>query len=342
MTGVDKASAGMSGVRKAAVLLLQMDRDDSARILSLLRESEVEELSTEIARLAGGVDISAAEAVMAEAFTSARAPKQAAQGGLDLARDLLEASLGPERAGEIVHRLSASLTDVPFGFLGHADPRQLLSFLQNEHPQTIALVLAHMASSTASQILSGLSADLQADVAHRIAVMDRTSPEVIRQLETTLERKLSSVLQPTELSAVGGVQPLVDIINRSDRGTERLILEGLESRNPELAEEVRRKMFMFEDIIHLEDRAIQLVVREVETNDLATALKGVTPEVHDKISRNLSERGRENLAEEIDLLGAVRLRMVEEAQAKIVQAIRRLESAGQIEISRGDDDEYVN
>jgi flagellar motor switch protein FliG len=339
---MDKTNPMMSGARKAAVLLLQMDREDSTRVLSLLRENEVEELSTEIARLAGGVEFGAAEAVLAEAYGIARAPKHAAQGGLDFARDLLEASLGPERATDILHRLSASLTDVPFGFLSHADPRQVLSFVQNEHPQTIALVLAHMAASTASQILSGLAADLQADVAHRIAVMDRTSPEVIRQLETTLERKLSSVLQPTELSVVGGLQPLVDIINRSDRGTERLILEGLESRNPELAEEIRRKMFMFEDITHLEDRAIQLVVREVETSDLATALKGVTPEVHDKIARNLSERGRENLSEEVDLLGAVRLRMVEEAQAKIVQAIRRLESAGQIEVSRGDEDEYVN
>jgi flagellar motor switch protein FliG len=261
---------------------------------------------------------------------------------MDLARDMLEASLGPDRAVEIVHRLSASLNDVPFGFLSHADPRQVLSFVQNEHPQTIALVLAHMAASTASQILSGLSGDLQADVAHRIAVMDRTSPETIRQLEATLERKLSSVLQPTELSTVGGLQPLVDIINRSDRGTERLIIEGLESRDPQLAEEVRRRMFMFEDVIHLEDRAIQLVVREVEVADLATALKGVTPDVHDKIARNLSERGRENLVEEIDLLGAVRLRMVEEAQTKIVQAIRRLEAAGQIEVSRGDEDEFVD
>jgi flagellar motor switch protein FliG len=339
---VDKVTAGMSGARKAAVLLLQLDREDSAKILSLLREAEVEELSTEIARLGRGVDFSAAESVMAEAYGIARTPKHAAQGGLDFARDLLEASLGPERANDILHRLSASLTDVPFGFLSHADPRQVLSFVQNEHPQTIALVLAHMAASTASQILSGLTPELQADVAHRIAVMDRTSPETIRQLEATLERKLSSVLQPTELSTVGGLQPLVDIINRSDRGTERLILEGLESRNPELAEEVRRRMFMFEDIVHLEDRAIQLVVREVDTSDLATALKGVAAEVHDKISRNLSERGRDNLAEEIDLLGAVRLRMVEEAQAKIVQAIRRLESAGQIEVSRGDEDEYVN
>jgi flagellar motor switch protein FliG len=330
----------MSGARKAAVLLLQLGREESARILSLMREAEVEELTTEIARL-GPIEQTAAHEVLAEFQALAHAPKYAAQGGLDTARDLLNASLGEERALAIAHRLNASISDVPFGFLSGADPRQVLSFVQNEHPQTIALVLAHMPASIASPILSGLAADTQTDVALRIAMMDRTSPETIRTLEASLERKLSSVLQPTEMSEVGGVQPLVDIINRADRGTEKLILEGLEGRNPELAEEIRRKMFMFEDIVHLEDRAVQLVVREVEVSDLATALKGVTEDVHEKVARNLSERGRENLVEEIDLLGPVRLRMVEDAQAKIVQAIRRLEVSGQIEIRRGDEDEYV-
>ncbi len=168
----------------------------------------------------------------------------------------------------ILDRLNASMTDMPFNFLSHADPRQVLSFLQHEHPQTIALVLAHLPSTLASQILSGLDANAQSDVAHRIAKMDRTSPEVIRQVEIAFERKLSTVLQPSELSTVGGLQPLVDIINRSDRGSERLILEGLEGRDPELAEEIRRRMFMFEDIKTLDDRAIQLILRQVESNDL--------------------------------------------------------------------------
>src|SRR5919206_441492 len=185
---------------------------------------------------------------------------------------------------------------------------------QHEHPQTIALVLAHVPSALASSILSGLDPEVQSDVAHRIAVMDRTSPDVIRQVENALERKLSTVLQPNELSTVGGLQPLVDIINRADRTTERLILEALEARSPEIAEEIRRRMFMFEDIVHLEDRAVQLVLRQVETPDLATALKGVSDEVRDKVTRNLSERARENLLEEIDLMGPVRVRMVEEAQ----------------------------
>jgi flagellar motor switch protein FliG len=330
----------MSGLRKAAVLLVQMGKDDSARLLSQLRESEVEELSAEIARL-GAVEFQVAADVIEEFHLMATVSNNASHGGLEFAREVLEASLGAERAAEIVGRLSVSLTDMPFGFLAHADPRQVLSFVQNEHPQIIALVLAHLPASLASQILSGLASELQSDVAHRVAVMDRTSPEIIRQVESSLERKLSSVLQPTELSTVGGVLPLVEIINRSDRVTERLILEGLERRNPELAEEIRRRMFMFEDVVNLEDRAVQLVLRQVETADLATALKGVTDDVRAKITNNLSERARENLVEEIEVLGAVRLRMVEESQAKIVKVIRSLEESGQIEIQRGDEDEYV-
>ena len=334
-------TATMSGLRKAAVLMVQMGKEDSARLMSQLREAEVEELTAEIARL-GTVATTVADEVLDEFYDVATQHKFAGQGGLDYARELLEATLGAEKAQAILDRLTVSMTDMPFSFLGNADPRQVLSYVQHEHPQTIALVLAHMPATLASQILSGLAPDLRSDVAHRIAIMDRTSPEIISQVEAALERKLSSVLQPSELSTVGGLQPLVDIINRADRGTERLILEGLEARNPELAEEVRRRMFMFEDITSLEDRAVQLVLRQVEMADLATALKGVADDVRDKVVRNLSERARENLAEEIDLLGPVRLRMVEEAQAKIVQVIRSLEDSGQIEIQRGgDEDEFV-
>ncbi|WP_157431233.1 flagellar motor switch protein FliG [Actinomadura hibisca] len=331
----------MSGLRKAAVLLVQMGKEDSAKVLSQLREAEVEELSAEIVRL-GAVQPETAGEVLTEFRDMATAHRYVGQGGMDFARELLEASLGRERAGEIVDRLSASLVDLPFSFLQRADPRQVLSFVQDEHPQLIALVLAHLPAHLASQILSGLSAGLQADVAHRIAVMDRTSPDIIRQVEALLERKLSSVLQPADLSAVGGLQPLVDIINRADRVTERLILEGLEGRSPELAEEVRSRMFMFEDIVHLDDRAVQLVVRQVETADLATALKGVAQPVLQKITKNLSERGAENLVEEIELLGPVRIRQVEEAQAKIVHQIRALEESGQIVVRRGDEDEFVS
>ena len=333
-------STEMTGLRKAAVLLIQMGKDDASTILSHLKESEVEELTAEIVRL-GSVNTDVADVVLDEFHELATGQRFAGQGGMEYARELLEASLGWDRAGEIVARLNTVFMDVPFGFLAQADPRQVLSFLQDEHPQTIALVLAHLTAVQASQILSGLAPELQADVAHRIAVMDRTSPDIIRQVEATLERKLSSVLQPSDLSSVGGLDPLVEIINRADRATERLILEGLAGRNPELAEEIRSKMFMFEDVISLDDRSIQLVLRQVETNDLATALKGVRDEVRLKIMKNLSERAAENLADEIDLLGPVRLRTVEESQAKIVQAIRALEESGQIVIRRGDDDEFV-
>jgi flagellar motor switch protein FliG len=334
------STTSMSGVRKAAILLVRMGKEHSSRVLAGLRESEVEELSAEIARL-DRLEPEVANDVMDEFYAMATT-KHAGIGGMDYARELLEASLGTERANLILDRLQASMTDMPFNFLSHADPRQVLSYVQYEHPQTIALVLAHVPSALASSILSGLTPDVQSDVAHRIAVMDRTSPEVIRQVELALERKLSTVLQPNELSTVGGLQPLVDIINRADRTTERLILEALEARSPEIAEEIRRRMFMFEDIINLDDRSVQLVLRQVEPADLATALKGVSDEVRDKVTGNLSERGRENLLEEIDLMGPVKVKMVEEAQTKVVAVIRSLEDSGQIEIQRGGDaDELI-
>jgi flagellar motor switch protein FliG len=333
-------ASDVSGLRKAAILLVQMGRDEAAKVLSHMKESEVEEVTAEIVRL-GAVESDLADEVLAEFHDMATAHRYVGQGGMDFARELLEASLGRERAAEIVGRLNTAFMDVPFGFLSQADPRQVLSFLQDEHPQTIALVLAHIPAIQASQILSGLAADLQADVAHRIAMMDRTSPDIIRQVEATLERKLSSVLQPSDLSSVGGLEPLVEIINRADRATERMILEGLAERSPELAEEIRSKMFMFEDITSLDDRSIQLVLRQVETNDLATALKGVRDDVRQKVMTNLSERAADNLSDEIEMLGPVRLRTVEESQAKIVQAIRTLEESGQIVIRRGDDDEFV-
>jgi len=326
-------TTSMTGLRKAAILLVRMGKEYSTRVLAGLSESEVEELSAEIARL-GKLETEVVGDVIDEFYAMATT-KHAGAGGMQYARELLEASLGPERAALILDRLQASMNDMPFNFLSHADPRQLLSYVQHEHPQTIALVLAHVPSALGSSILAGLPPEVQSDVAHRIAVMDRTSPDVIRQVEQALQRKLSTVLQPDELSTVGGLEPLVDIINRSDRTTERLILEALEARSPEIAEEIRRRMFMFEDIINLDDRSVQLVLRQVEPSDLATALKGVSEEVRDKVTGNLSERGRENLLEEIDLLGPVKVKMVEESQQKIVSVIRSLEDSGQIEIQRG-------
>jgi flagellar motor switch protein FliG len=255
---------------------------------------------------------------------------------------VLEASVGGDKARAIIERLNAALTEMPFQFLRRADPRQVLSFLQDEHPQTIALVLSHMGSEQAAIVLSGMSPQLQADVAHRIAVMDRTSPEHVKLVEGIFEKKLATVLSQAESSTVGGLGPLVDIINRSDRATEKLILEALEQRDRELAETVRAQMFMFEDILGLDDKAVQLVLRQVEVADLATALKGVREEVRTKVMTNMSERAAENLEEEISLLGPVRLKTVEESQAKVVQVIRQLEESGQIVIQRGADDEFVD
>ena len=328
------------GVRKAAILLIQMGRERAASVLAHLSESEVEAISAEIARLEA-INSTESEAVLTEFRMMMTARAHIAQGGLSLAQELLEQSLGPERAATIMSRLSAAAVQMPFQFLHRADPAQLRSFIIDEHPQVIALVLAHMTPDKASLLLSGLAPDMQSEVAHRIAVMDRTSPDIIECVESTLERRLSSMLQPAEMSRVGGIDPLVNIINRSDRSTERQIVEGLEALDPTLADTIKSKMFMFEDIVMLEDRSIQLVLREVDTGELALALKGVADTVRDKITHNLSERAATNLLEEVELLGTVRLRQVEEAQQNIIRTIRQLEEQGQIMVRRGNDDEFI-
>ncbi len=329
------------GVRKAAILLIQMGKDKASDVMAHLSDGEVEAISGEIARLES---ISAAEtqAVLAEFKDMMTARAHIAQGGLSFAEQLLVQSLGADRAAEIMERVKAAAVQMPFQFLHRADPAQLRSFIVDEHPQVIALVLAHMTPDKASLLLSGLLPEQQAKVAHRIAVMDRTSPEIIRAVEATLERKLSSMLlQPAEMSRVGGVDPLVNIINRSDRSTERQIVDGLEALDAALADEVKSRMFMFEDIVTLDDRSVQLVLRSVEGNELALALKGVTDPVRDKITANLSQRAAENLIEEVELLGAVRLTQVEEAQQSIIRTIRQLEERGEIMVRRGSDDEFV-
>lgn len=330
----------LTGVQKVAVLLIQMGREDSARVLAQMREAEVEAVTAEIAKL-DDVDRDTAEDIVTEFHQMTMARRYVGQGGLEFAKEMLESTLGSQRAATILNRIAAGLVEVPFEFMNRADPRQILSFLQDEHPQTIALVLAHLSSEHASSVLGGLASGLQADVAHRIAVMDRTSPDLVKVVETSLERRLSSVLRPADMAEIGGISPLVEIINRTDRATERLILEALEGRDPELAEEVRSRMFMFEDIVQLDDKAIQLVLRQVETTDLATALKGVRDDVRERVMANLSERARENLVEEIELLGPVRLRSVEEAQAKVVHQIRALEESGELAVRRGAEDDYV-
>lgn len=330
----------LAGAQKAAVLLLQMGKERSAQVLRAMKESEVEEVMGEIARMEG-VGVELVDSVLEEFRDLAAARRYVTQGGMSFAKEVLESTLGAGKASEVLARLSAGIVEVPFEFLRRADPRQVLTYLQDEHPQTVALVLAHMHPDHAAMVLSGLPDQLQADVAHRVATMEQTSPEIIARVEAVLERKLSSVLQAGDFAAAGGVKPLVDILNRSDRATERLILEGLEGRDAELAEAVRSLMFVFEDITTLDDRSVQLLLREVDSKELAVALKGVREDVRSKITKNMSERAATILLEEIDMLGLVRLKTVEEAQANIVRVVRALEEAGQIILSRGGDEFVV-
>lgn len=334
------AVANAMGTRKAAILLIQLGQERASAVLRYMSDNEVELLTSEISKL-NAITTPESDQVLGEFHELMVARGHIAQGGFGFAQSLLKQSMGEERASEILERLHAAAVQMPFQFLHRADPAQLRSFIAEEHDQVIALVLAHMTPDKASLLLSGLPAFQQARVAHRIAVMDRTSPEIIRSVESVLERKLSSMLQPAEISRVGGVDPLVNIINRSDRPTERQIVEGLEGIDASLADEVKSRMFMFEDIVTLDDRSVQQVLRQVETGELALALKGVSAAVKEKITSNLSERAATNLLEEVELLGAVRLAQVEEAQQGVIRTIRQLEEQGQITVRRGNDDEFV-
>jgi flagellar motor switch protein FliG len=331
----------MPGLRKAAVFLAQMDKDEAGLLLSKLNGREVEALTREIMKL-GTVEPEDVDGVLSEFHELMTAQRFVGRGGVDFAREILAAGLGEDKAEGILARLNVVYTEVPFASLRNADVRQLVTFLKDEHPQVIALVLAHLSAAQSAEVLSGFTPEQQAEVAHRIATMDRTSPEMVRLVEEELGRRMGSLLAHQDMSTVGGVETLVEIINRSPRPTERSILEWLDSSDPELAEQVRAQMFVFEDIVTIDDRSMQLVLREVASNDLATALKGVRPDVRDKVVRNLSERAAENLAEEIELLGPVRARTVEESQGKIVAVIRTLEEQGVLTISRGGDDEFVS
>ena len=331
----------MTGSQKAAALLVQLGRETASRVLAVMTDAEVELLAAEIVKLTM-LEAPVAEDVMSEFYGLMSAGSNGGPvGGVSVARDLLENSIGRVKAEGVLERVSTSPGRTPFGFLREADPRQLQNFLGGEHPQTIALVLAYLRPEQASTVLSGLDPSLQAAVAHRIAVMDRTSPDMVKVIADVLHRRTSSVLAPVEVLAVGGLQPLVEIINRADPGTEKLILEGIDALDTALAEQIRSKMFVFDDIVGLEDRAVQLVLRQVEAGALATALKGVSAEVSEKVLSNVSERARENLVDEIEMLGRVRVSQVEEARAAIVTVIRALEATGEIVLRRDDDDEYV-
>lgn len=329
----------LSNRQKAAVILTILGPDISGKVIRHLDEEQVEVLSIELARLEK-IAPEQRQKIIDEFYEIALAQDYIAEGGLDHAKQVLVNAFGAEKADSIVRRVVTAMQVVPFDFLRKADPSQILSFIQEEHPQTIALILAWLPAGSAADILGKLPGELRADVAGRIAMMDQTPPDVIRRVEQVLEKKVSSVLSQ-DMTQAGGPKALVDLLNRVDRSTERFILDGLMDTNPELAEAVKNMMFVFEDIVQLDDRAVQAVLREVDTRELATALKGVNPEVQQKIYKNMSERAVAMLKEDMEFMGPVRMKVVEESQQKVVAVIRRLEESGDIVLSRGDEEQML-
>lgn len=339
MARISGSKTERTGREKAAMLLISLGPERSAEIFKHLREEEIEQLTLEIANIRT-VTPEEKEKVLEEFYQICLAQEYIAEGGISYAKEILEKALGTQKALEVINKLTVSLQVRPFEFVRKADPAQLLNFIQKEHPQTIALILAYLKPQQAASVLASLPQDKQADVARRIAVMDRTSPEIIKEVERILEKNLSSLVTE-DFTAAGGVQAIVNILNTVDRGTEKYIMETLEIEDTDLAEEIRKRMFVFEDILTLDNRSIQRFLREVDNNLLAVALKGATEEVQKVIYSNMSKRLAEMIREDIEYMGPVRLKDVEEAQQKIVNIIRKLEDAGEIIISRGGGDEII-
>jgi flagellar motor switch protein FliG len=334
-----RAAARLRGVSKAAVLLVSLGSERASRVFQHLGESEVEALSLEMAKTRR-VDAEVSDAVLGEMVETIVAEGYVSEGGVDYAREVLERALGGERAAEIIGRLSATIERRPFEFLRRTPPEQIHVFLKAEAPQTIAVVVASLHTTLAAQVLAQMAPEVQADVATRIATMGETRPEVVERLEAMVREKLST-LASNEYASSGGVRPLAEILNHADRSTERNVLDQLAEHDPALAEEIRRLLFTFEDVVKLDDRAIQLVLRDVDTKDLAIALRGVSEEVGERIYANMSERGAEMLREEMEFQPPQRRRVVEEAQGRIVAVVRRLEEEGTIILGRGPEDDVI-
>ncbi|TMN23577.1 flagellar motor switch protein FliG [Lentibacillus cibarius] len=329
----------LTGKQKAAILLISLGPDVSAQVYKHLTEEEIEKLSLEISSVKK-VEADMKEDVLEQFHQIALAQDYISQGGIGYAKTVLEKAFGDQEANNIIDRLTASLQVRPFDFARKADPQQVLNFIQNEHPQTIALVLSHLNPEQSGQILSELPQEMQAEVAKRIATMDSTSPEIISQVEQVLEQKLSSSVTE-DYTQAGGIQSVVEVLNGVDRSTEKTILDALEIQDPELAEEIKKRMFVFEDIVVLDNRAIQRVIREVDNEDLRLSLKVASDEVKDIVFKNMSQRMAETFKEEMEYMGPVRLRDVEEAQTRIVGSIRHLEEVGEIVIARGGGDDII-
>ncbi|HEV3389204.1 MAG TPA: flagellar motor switch protein FliG [Solirubrobacteraceae bacterium] len=339
-TPAAKRKLEIKGRRKAAVLLVALGPDRAAEVFKHLRDEEIETLSLEMAGL-HRVDHRVTEAVFEELALTVEAYDSLLSGGVDYAREVLERALGPERALEIIGRLSSVIEMRPFEFLRRTPAEQLVTFLRNESPQTVALVVANLHTTLASQVLANLPGTEQAEIAVRIARMSETSPDVVKQVESVMKKKLDSVVQQEYVRAAGGIKSLAEILNHTDRSTERNVLDSLTEADEELAAEVRRLLFVFEDIVKLDDRSIQLVLREADQKDLALALRGVNDDVKERILSNMSERGATMLVEEMAYQPPQRKRVVEEAQGRIVAIVRKLEEAGALVLSRGEEDAVV-
>lgn len=330
----------LSGLRKAAILLLALDADASATLLKQLNARSIEEVTRELASV-GDVSRSVRDAVLEEFYELAVATSWAAEGGLDYARSLLNKSLDPKEADRILQQISQQVRRTPFSFLQKAESTNLLTFIQDEHPQTIALIVSHLPHHKASEILAGLPTPKQIEVVKRVANMEQTNPEVISEVERGLEARLANMLNQN-FEKIGGVNTVAEMLNLVDRTTEKGIMEGLEAEDPDLVEEIRRLMFVFEDILLVNDKGIQAVLKEVENDEMAMALKTASPELKDKIFKNMSERAAKLIQEDMEYMGPVRVSDVEQAQQRIVDVVRRLEDAGDIIISgRGGEKEMI-
>ena len=325
--------------QKIAVLMISLGQETTAEVMKYLTDMEIEMIAQSISEMEV-VTTEQEDEVLEEFEAMLLAGKYVSQGGMDFARGALEKALGPRKAQALLDRVSSTTTS-GFYMLRNVDPNQIIPFLSKEHPQTMALILSQLDSNQAAGVLNGLPEEIQADVAYRIARMDNISPEVLRELEDVLAQELQAIVSG-QITEIGGPKTVAEILNSTGRSTEKAVLERLDAQDPELAEEVRNQMFVFDDIANLTDREIQMILREVDTKDLATALKGGSEEVQDRIFGNVSERVGTMIKEEMQFSGPVRMSDVEEVQLRVVQTVRQLEEAGQVTIVRGGStDEFI-
>ncbi len=333
------ATRRMSGLKKVAIFLLALGPNLSAGILKHFSEAEIEKISMEIANTTR-VERDSLDEILEEFTAIHEAQQYMVNGGYDYAKEVLERTLGPQKASDLMKKLKEQSKVKPFTFVRDADAKQLVNMISQEHPQTIAFILSYLDADQSAMVISELPQEIQSDIARRIAVMERTSPQIIKGVESVMQERLSTIFQQ-DFTSAGGIGAVVEILNNVDRGTEKLILEELEKEDAELAEEIRQQMFIFEDIVNLDDASIQRIIRDLESNDIAMALKGASEEVKNRVFKNISKRAGEMLEENMEYMGPVRLREVEESQQRVVAVIRRLDESGEIIISRGGDDAII-